>query len=113
MVRKQQGFTLIELVVVIVILGILAAVAFPRFQDLTGNAQQAVVNGAAGALRSAAVISFARNQGALQTYTTIKNQTVADNVTFGGTCALATVTHTATGSTASVTVDISEFCSGA
>ncbi len=42
MVRKQQGFTIIELVVVIVILGILAAVAFPKFQDLSTDAKDAV-----------------------------------------------------------------------
>ena len=45
MVRRQQGFTIIELVVVIVILGILAAVAFPKFQDLSGDAEKAVIRG--------------------------------------------------------------------
>ena len=49
MVRSQKGFTIIELVVVIVILGILAAVAFPKFQDLPGDAKTAVLNGAARA----------------------------------------------------------------
>ena len=112
MKRNQKGFTIIELVVVIVILGILAAVAFPKFQDLSGDARQAVVNGAAAALKSAAVITFAKNQGAQQTYTAIKAQVTADNVTFGGTCNAATVTHTASAA-ASVTVDISEYCSGA
>ena len=112
MKRLQKGFTIIELVVVIVILGILAAVAFPKFQDLSGDARKAVVNGAAAALKSAAVITFAKNSGVKQTYTAIKAQATADDVTFGGTCAAATVTHTAS-STASTTVDISEYCSGA
>jgi MSHA pilin protein MshA len=111
MVNKQQkGFTIIELVVVIVILGILAAVAFPKFQDLSGDARQAVVNGAAAALKSAAVITFAKNSGVKQSLATIQGQVSADNVTFGGTCSAATVTHTASAA-ASATVDISEYCS--
>ena len=109
--RVQKGFTIIELVVVIVILGILAAVAFPKFQDLSGDAKQAVVNGAKAALQSAAVISFAKNQGSKQTYANIQGQVSTDaNITFGGSCSAATVTYT--GSTASATVDISEYCSG-
>jgi len=51
--RKQKGFTLIELVMVIVILGILAAFALPRFADLGGDARASSINGAAGAIKSA------------------------------------------------------------
>lgn len=111
MVSKHQGFTIIELVVVIVILGILAAVAFPKFQDLSGDARQAVVNGAAAALKSAAVITFAKNAGVKQTLAAIQGQTTVENITFGGTCAAATVAHTASAA-ASATVNISEYCSG-
>ena len=48
--KNNQGFTLIELVVVIVILGILAATAAPKFIDLTGDATEATLKGVKGAL---------------------------------------------------------------
>jgi MSHA pilin protein MshA len=56
--QVQRGFTLIELVMVIVILGVLAAVAIPKFVDLKGDAQQAAMQGVAGAAASASAINY-------------------------------------------------------
>ncbi|MFQ5673627.1 MAG: type II secretion system protein [Nitrospinales bacterium] len=60
LVKNKKGFTLIELIMVIVILGILAAVAVPKFIDLKGDARTARVQNLTGALRSAVNLLHAR-----------------------------------------------------
>lgn len=58
--RKQTGFTLIELVLVIVIIGILAAFALPRFTDLSSDARRAALQGLAGGVRAGAALAHAQ-----------------------------------------------------
>ena len=57
--NRQGGFTLIELVVVIVLLGILGAVATARFQDLSGSANAAALEGVTAEIQSASAINYA------------------------------------------------------
>jgi MSHA pilin protein MshA len=57
--RRQQGFTLIELVIVIVIIGILAAIALPKFVSLSGDARAGTIKGVSGSLAAANTAIYA------------------------------------------------------
>lgn len=73
MKKQQSGFTLIELVMVIVVLGILAAFALPRFVNLSGDARAATIEAVAASMRSASAMAHASYLAANDTTaTTVK-----------------------------------------
>lgn len=82
--RQVQGFTLIELVIVIAIIGILSAVAIPKFINLSSNAQTAATNAVAGALSAANSSNYASRKLSSSLGVAVTNCTSLSSALQGG-----------------------------